>query len=153
MNMLKEGDKAPSFTYTNEKGKKVSLKDLKGKVVALFFYPKDLTPGCTAEACNLRDYYSELKKKGIVVIGVSADSEKMHERFREKHQLPYPLIADEEKELIQAYGVWGPKVFMGKKFDGINRTTFIIDEAGKIRNVIAKVKTKEHAEQIFELIK
>ncbi|HAA00338.1 MAG TPA: peroxiredoxin, partial [Flavobacteriales bacterium] len=86
-------------------------------------------------------------------IGVSADSEKMHERFREKHQLPYPLIADEEKELIQAYGVWGPKVFMGKKFDGINRTTFIIDEAGKIRNVIAKVKTKEHAEQIFELIK
>jgi thioredoxin-dependent peroxiredoxin len=151
--MLTVGDKAPGFFYTDDKGKKVSLKDLKGSKVILFFYPKDLTPGCTAEACSLRDYYKDLKIMGFELVGVSADKESLHQRFREKHQLPFSLIADEEKSLIRAYGVWGPKVFMGRKFEGILRTTFIIDEKGVIEQVIEKVKTKEHAQQIMEIYK
>lgn len=153
LNMLEVGDKAPEFSFKDAKGQTVKLKDLKGQKVVLFFYPKDLTPGCTAEACDLRDHYAVFKKKKMVLVGVSADTEKLHDRFAEKHELPFPLIADTEKKLIQAYGVWGPKVFMGKKFDGILRTTFVIDEQGKIEHVITKVKTKEHSQQIFDLLK
>jgi len=116
----------------------------------LYFYPKDSTPGCTAQACNLRDNYDYLLKSGYVVLGISADGEKSHQRFIEKHGLPFPLIADKEKEIIKAYGVWGPKKFMGKTFDGILRTTFIIDGEGIIEEVIDKVNTKEHTKQILE---
>lgn len=153
ISLLEAGEPAPDFLFIDEKGKEKHLSDLRGKKVILFFYPKDLTPGCTAEACNLRDHYSELQKKKFVVIGISADTEKMHVRFREKHGLPFPLVADTDKKIISAYGVWGPKIFMGRKFDGIHRSTFLIDEKGVISHVISKVKTKEHSEQILEIIK
>lgn len=145
----KAGDKAPDFKGKDQNGKLISLKDLKGKKVVLYFYPKDDTPGCTAQACNLRDNYSLLKKKGYVVIGVSADSEKKHQKFIEKYDLPFPLIADEEMEIIKKYDVWGEKKFMGKTYDGIIRTTFVIDEKGKLKEVITDVKTKEHTAQII----
>lgn len=146
---LKAGDKAPAFSGKDETGKIISLKDFKGKKVVLFFYPKDDTPGCTAEACNLRDNYSLLKKKGYVLIGVSADEEKKHQKFKAKYQLPFPLIADVNMEIIKTYDVWGEKLFMGRLFDGIIRTTFIIDEKGKLEKVITKVDTKNHTEQIL----
>lgn len=145
----KTGDKAPDFKGKDQNGKLISLKDLKGKKVVLYFYPKDDTPGCTAQACNLRDNYSLLEKKGYVVIGVSADSEKKHQKFIEKYDLPFPLIADEEMEIIKKYDVWGEKNFMGKTYDGIIRTTFVIDEKGKLEEVITDVKTKEHTAQII----
>jgi len=150
--MLKEGDKAPDFGVKDQDGRLHQLSDYKGKKIALYFYPKDLTPGCTTQSCNLRDNYTDLKKAGIEVIGVSADTEKKHVQFIDKHQLPFTLLADTDKKLINAYGVWGPKKFMGKEFDGINRTTFIIDEQGFIKKIIDKVETKNHAEQILNIL-
>ncbi len=146
---LKVGDKAPEFEVNNQKGELIKLSDFLGKKVVLFFYPKASTPGCTVESCNLRDNYSEFIDRGYDVIGVSADSEKRQLNFSVKNELPYSLLADEEKEVINAYGVWGAKKFMGKEYDGIHRTTFIIDEKGLIENIIVKVKTKEHTNQIF----
>lgn len=147
---LKEGDKAPEFEAIDQKGKKIALKDLSGSKVILFFYPKDNTPGCTAEACNLRDNYDDLLEKGFKIIGVSADSQKSHQKFTEKFRLPFSLIPDTDKEIIKAYDVWGPKKFMGREYDGIHRTTFIISEEGNIEKVITKVKTKDHSDQILE---
>jgi len=149
MKALEAGDKAPDFTAEDQDGNKISLKDYKGKKLVLFFYPKASTPGCTAEACNLRDNWKSFQSKGYELLGVSADSKKRQQNFKEKYELPYPLLADEDKEVINAYGVWGPKKFMGKEYDGINRTTFVIDENGNIEEVIGKVKTKDHAAQIL----
>ncbi len=149
MTNLKPGDKAPEFTSVNEKGEKIKLKDYRGKKLILFFYPKDNTPTCTVEACNLRDAYQDLKDKGFELLGVSPDSEKKHQNFIAKHELPFPLLADTEREVIEAYGIWGPKKFMGRTFDGLHRTTFVIDEKGKIEQVIQKVKAKQHAAQIL----
>lgn len=148
--MLQEGDKVPNFTVNNEQGNPVSLNDYKGHKLVVFFYPKANTPGCTKEACNLRDNYEELQNKGYKLLGVSADSERKQKNFKEKYDFPFPLLADENKEVINAFGVWGPKKFMGKEYDGIHRTTFIVDEEGKVERVIAKVKTKDHAAQILE---
>lgn len=147
---LKVGDPAPDFTGTNENGETISLADYKGKKLVLFFYPKDNTPGCTAEACSLRDHYTELKEAGFELLGVSPDSERKHQRFIQKFSLPFPLLADTEQETLKAYGVWGPKKFMGRSFIGVHRTTFIIDEKGKIEAIIEKVKTKHHAKQILD---
>ena len=150
MTTLKEGDKAPDFKVINELGEEMTLADFSGKKLVLYFYPKDSTPGCTAESCNLRDHYAELKTKGFEVLGVSADNEASHQKFIKKHELPFHLLADTEKEVLYAYGVWGPKKFMGRTFDGIHRTTFVIDENGMIERIFTKVKTKEHTEQILE---
>lgn len=147
---LNEGDKAPAFVGVDQDGNTIKLEDYKGKKLILFFYPKDNTPGCTAEVCNLRDHYQELKDKGFELLGVSADTARKHQNFIKKFDLPFPLLVDTEKETIEAYGIWGPKKFMGRVFDGINRTTFIIDENGIIEKVITKVKTKTHAIQILE---
>lgn len=149
MTTLKPGDIAPAFSATDQFGNLVSSESLRGKKVALYFYPKDDTPGCTAEACNLRDNYTELINKGFVVIGVSPDAVKAHTKFTEKYSLPFPLLPDTEKEIIKAYGVWGPKKFMGKSYEGVYRTTFVIDESGVIEKVIAQVDTKNHATQLF----
>ena len=149
MTTLKPGDKAPAFEAINQKGETVRLSDFKGKKVLLFFYPKASTPGCTAEACNLRDNYETFLEKGYVIIGASADTEKKQLNFSEKHDLPYNLLADTDKKVIEAYGVWGPKKFMGREYDGIHRTSFVIDEKGFIEEVITKVKTKDHAAQIL----
>ena len=149
MSKLKEGDKAPEFKGKDQNGNTVSLSDFKGSKLVLYFYPKDSTPGCTSQACNLRDNYEILLEKGYKVVGVSADSEKSHQKFIEKHNLPFPLIADTEKEIIQAYGVWAPKKFMGKEFLGIVRTTFVINEEGIIEEIIGKEKTKDHTAQII----
>ena len=153
MTNLKEGDKAPNFKVVNQNDQLLTLADFKGKKLVLFFYPKDNTPGCTAESCNLRDNYTELKSMGFEILGVSADSVQSHQKFISKFDLPFDLLADTSKEIIQSYGVWGPKKFMGKEYEGINRTTFIIDENGFIEKVITKVKTKEHSQQIIELYK
>ena len=150
MKTLKVGDKAPDFKVNDQDGNSISSKDYKGKKWVVFFYPKANTPGCTAEACNLRDNYKELQKEGYELLGVSADSEKRQKNFREKYNFPFPLLADEDKEVINAFGVWGPKKFMGREFDGIHRKTFIIDENGIITRVIDKVKTKDHAAQILD---
>ena len=150
MTTLKVGDKAPIFETKDQNGELIKLKDYLGKKVILFFYPKASTPGCTMEAKNLRDNYQVIKDKGYEVIGVSADSEKRQLNFCNKNELPYNLLADEEKSVINSYGVWGPKKFMGREYDGIHRTTFVIDEKGKIEKIISKVKTKDHAEQILE---
>lgn len=150
MTTLKEGDKAPGFKVKNEFGEEMSLSDFSGKKLVLYFYPKDSTPGCTAESCNLRDHYQGLIEKGFEVLGVSADSVASHQKFIAKHDLPFHLLADTEKEVLNAYGVWGPKKFMGRVYDGIHRTTFVIDEQGVIERVFAKVKTKTHTEQILE---
>ncbi|WP_369047526.1 thioredoxin-dependent thiol peroxidase [Tenacibaculum sp. UWU-22] len=146
---LKVGDKAPNFEAKDEKGNTIKLSDYKGKKLVLFFYPKASTPGCTAEACNLRDNYNAFLAKGYKVLGVSADSAKRQQNFIDKNKLPFPLLADEDKSVINAFGVWGPKKFMGREYEGINRTTFIIDEKGNIENIIEKVKTKDHAAQIL----
>ena len=150
MTTLQKGDKAPNFTAKDQDGNTISLTDYSGKKLVLFFYPKASTPGCTAEACNLSDNYQTFVSKGYDVLGVSADSAKKQANFKNKYDFPYPLLADEDKEVINAFGVWGPKKFMGKEYDGIHRTTFIIDENGVIEDVITKVKTKAHAEQILE---
>jgi len=145
---LKVGDKAPSFEGLNQDGEQVSSLDYKGKKLILFFYPKDDTPGCTKEACNLRDNYSYFQKNGFDILGVSPDKVKKHKKFSERYEFQYPLLADPEKETINAFGVWGPKQFMGKEIIGVHRTTFIINEDGQISHIFKKVKTKEHAEQI-----
>lgn len=149
MTTLKEGNKAPEFKTTDQNGKTISLADYKGKKIVLYFYPKDDTPGCTAESCNLRDNYSVLQKQGYEVLGVSADNEKSHRKFADKYELPFRLLADTEKEIINKYGVWGEKKFLGKKYSGILRTTFIIDEKGLIEKIIKEVETKKHTEQIL----
>ncbi len=148
---LKTGDKAPLFLAKDQNGNEISLEDLKGKKVILYFYPKDNTPGCTAQACSLRDGYDDLLAAGFVVVGVSPDSEKSHQNFTEKHDLPFHLITDTEKELMQKYGAWGEKKMYGKTYEGVIRTTFIISEDGIIEHVIPKVNTKNHASQIMAL--
>lgn len=150
MTNLKPGDKAPNFTAKDEQDNVISLSDYKGKKLVVFFYPAANTPTCTVEACNLRDYYKELKDKGYEILGVSADSPKKQSNFKKKFKFPYPLLADENKEVINAFNVWGPKKFMGREYDGIYRTTFVIDEKGIISKVIVDVKAKEHALQILE---
>ncbi len=150
MTKLKTGDKAPDFKGIDQDGQAISLDHFKGYKLVLYFYPKDSTPGCTSQACNLRDNYELLLEKGYKVVGVSADSEKSHKKFIEKNNLPFPLIADTEKEVIKAYDVWQPKKFMGREFMGIVRTTFVIDEEGKIEEIIGKVKTKDHTAQILD---
>jgi thioredoxin-dependent peroxiredoxin len=149
MNTLKVGDAAPSYLGTDQDGNTHQLSDYTGKKLVVFFYPKANTPGCTAEACDLRDHYSEFTAQNYAILGVSADSAKAQSSFKNKFEFPYPLIADESKEIIQAFGVWGPKKFMGKEYDGIHRTTFIINEQGMIEKVISDVKTKAHANQIL----
>lgn len=146
---LKVGDIAPDFKSLDQNGNSVNLADFLGSKVILYFYPKDNTPGCTAEACSLRDGYSDLLAKGYKIIGVSADDSKSHKKFAEKFNLPFPLVPDTSKEIIKAYGAWGRKKFMGREFDGIIRTTFIIGEDGKILKVINDVKTKNHADQVL----
>jgi len=146
---LKKGDKAPSFSGIIEDESTISLSDFAGKKLILYFYPKDMTPGCTTQSCNLRDNYDMLLKQGYAVLGVSADSVVRHQKFIAKHDLPFSLLSDEDHTVLNAYGVWGPKKFMGKEYDGINRTTFVIDENGIIEEVITKVKTKVHTEQII----
>ena len=150
MTRIKEGDEAPDIDAKDQNGNTVSLKDYKGKKVVLFFYPKDDTAGCTKEACNLRDNYKRLREKGFEILGISADNEKSHQKFIDKYDLPFPLIADTDKKVINAYGVWGEKQFMGRKYDGIHRVTFIINEEGKIARRIDKVKTEDHTSQILE---
>jgi thioredoxin-dependent peroxiredoxin len=149
MTTLKAGDKAPDFKGKDQNGKQIGLSNFKGSKLVIYFYPKDNTPGCTAQACNLRDNYELLMSKGFKVIGVSADDTKSHQKFIEKYELPFPLIADTEKEVIKAFGVWGPKKFMGKTYDGIHRTTFLINENGVIQEVITDVKTKDHTIQLI----
>lgn len=146
---LKIGDKAPLFQSVDQNGNSVGLEDYLGKKVVLFFYPKASTPGCTAEACDLQNNLEMFVNRNFQVIGVSADSVKRQLNFAEKNNLQYPLLADVEKKIIEAYGVWGPKKFMGKEYDGIHRTTFIINEKGFIEDIISKVKTKEHTKQII----
>ncbi len=150
MTQLQEGEMAPCFSGLDENGKEISLEQYRGKKLILFFYPKDNTPGCTMEACNLRDNYQMLKDKGYELLGVSPDSARKHQNFISKHNLPFPLIADTEKEILKKYGVWGPKKMFGNLFDGVYRTTFIIDEEGKIEKIFKKVQTKSHARQILE---
>lgn len=152
MTKLKVGQEAPDFEFTSTNGERKLLSDLRGNKIILYFYPKDNTPGCTAEACSLRDAYDEFQPSGVQVVGVSADSEKKHDNFRDKYQLPFPLVADTDHEVIKKYDVWGEKKFMGKVYDGIIRTTFIIDENGNVQHIIDKVKTKTHAEQIKEIL-
>ena len=153
MTSLNVGDKAPDFVALNEFGQSTSLSDFLGKKVVLYFYPKDMTPGCTAESCNLGENYSLLQENGFIVLGVSPDSSKSHQKFIDKYNLPFSLIADEDKAVIKAFGVWGPKKFMGKEYDGVHRTTFVIDEDGVIEKVFSKVKTKDHTNQILESYK
>lgn len=148
--ILKPGDKAPAFKGVDQNGDVISLADFKGKKVVLYFYPKDNTPGCTAQACNLRDNYQTLIKQGYQVIGVSGDSVKSHKKFEEKFDLPFPLIADEDKVILGAYGVYGPKKFMGRSFLGIHRTTFLIDEKGVIKAIITKPDTKNQTQQVID---
>ena len=147
---LKPKDKAPEFTAPDQDGKIHSLKDYKGQKIVLYFYPKDDTETCTKEACNLRDNYAALKKKGVVVLGVSADNEKSHKKFEKKYSLPFTLLADSDKKIINDYGVWDEKFFMGRHYMGILRTTFLINEKGKIDHIIEKVESKRHSEQIIE---
>ena len=148
--MLKIGDKAPDFSGFDQDGKFRQLEDYKGKKLVVFFYPKANTPGCTAEACDLRDNFERFKANNYELLGVSADSQKAQLKFKDKFSFPFPLLADEEKEVIQAFGVWGPKKFMGRTYDGIHRTTFVINEDGIIEDVISDVKTKAHANQILK---
>ena len=147
---LKEGDKAPAFSGTDQNGNKVSLSQLKGKKVALYFYPEDDTPTCTVQACNLRDNFSLLKQHAIEIIGVSPDTEKSHKKFETKFSLPFTLIADPKHTIIDKYGVWGEKQMFGRNYMGIHRTTFLIDEKGKIKKIITKPRSKNHAEEIIE---
>ena len=149
MTTLKKGDAAPNFKGKDQEGNTHLLSDYQGKKLVVFFYPKANTPGCTAEACDLRDNFARFEANNYALLGVSADSAKAQANFKNKYDFPFPLIADEDKSVIQAFGVWGPKKFMGKAYDGIHRTTFVIDEAGMISEVIDQVKTKDHASQIL----
>lgn len=150
MKTLQVGEKVPDFSVSDDKGNIHQLSDYKGQKLVVFIYPKANTPGCTAEACDLRDHYKELQDAGYALLGVSADSEKKQQNFSEKYNFPFPLLADEDKQVINAFGVWGPKKFMGREYDGIHRMTFIIDENGVVERVIEKVKTKAHAAQILD---
>ncbi len=152
MSQLKAGDKAPEFTAKDQNGKPVSLADFKGKTVILYFYPKDDTPTCTVEACDFRDNYQSLLAKGYQVIGVSADDEKSHKKFEKKFNLPFPLIADTDLKIVNAYGVWGDKVLFGREYQGILRTTFIIDAEGKVAHVIDKVTSATASQQVLDLV-
>jgi len=151
--VLQEGDPAPSFTATDQDGQPVSLADYKGKKLALFFYPQDDTPTCTKEACNLRDGYARLRRAGISVLGVSIDTEKKHRKFATKYQLPFRLVADPDRTIVSAYGVWGWKKFMGREFMGTHRVTFLINGQGRIDHIIGKVVSGDHTEQILQLWK
>ncbi len=148
--MLKEGQKAPSFVLDDDQGRKVSLADFKGKSVVLYFYPKDMTPGCTQEACDFRDNWKAVQKKGAVVLGVSADPVKKHEAFKEKYKLPFTLLSDEGKKMIKSYKVWQKKKFMGREFMGIVRSTFLIDGTGKIKKIWSPVRVKDHVKEVLE---
>ncbi|HZS51375.1 MAG TPA: thioredoxin-dependent thiol peroxidase [Bryobacterales bacterium] len=150
--MLQIGDNAPDFTATADSGEKIRLKDLRGKKVILYFYPKDDTPGCTREACNFRDLYARFKKKNVVVLGVSVDSAASHAKFKSKYGLPFPLISDEDHKIVEAYGVWKEKSMYGKKYMGTERTTFLIDEKGKIARIYEKVKVDGHADALLEAV-
>jgi peroxiredoxin Q/BCP len=150
MTKLKPGDNAPNFTAKDEKDNTITLSDFKGKKLVVFFYPAANTPTCTVEACNLRDHYTDLTEKGYKILGVSADSQRKQSNFKKKFKFPYPLLADEDKSVIKAFDVWGPKNFMGRTFDGIHRITFVINEQGIIEKVIDDVKAKDHALQILE---
>ena len=150
MKILKEGEKAPLFTSTDQNGKPISLKDFSGKKLVLYFYPKDLTPTCTLQACNLRDNYAALLKKGINIVGINADDRLMHQKFANKHDLPFPLIADTNHSVIEKYGVWGEKMLYGRKYLGLFRTTFLINENGIIKKIIHKPKSKDHASEILQ---
>ncbi len=149
MTTLKEGMPAPAFQGVDQNGETVSLDQFKGKKVVLYFYPKDNTPGCTAEACNLRDNFEQFQQQGFEIIGVSPDSEKSHQNFIAKHELPFRLLSDPDKEILKAYGAWGEKKMYGKTYEGVLRSTFIIDEKGNIEKIFKKVKTKDHTNQIF----
>ncbi len=153
MIQLKEGDKAPGFKGIDQSGNEIALSDFAGKKLVLYFYPKDNTTGCTAEACNLRDNYNEMIKKGFFIVGVSPDTQKSHKGFAGKFSLPFPLIADTSKKILTDYGVWGEKKMYGRSYFGVLRTTFIIDERGIIEKIISKVDTKGHSEQIFSIYK
>lgn len=153
MSTLKEGDKAPAFSAKDQNGNTVTLNQFKGKKVVLYFYPKDDTPGCTAEACDFRDNYQALQAQGIEVLGVSVDDEKSHQKFITKHNLPFTLLADTDKHIVEAYGVWGEKNMYGKKYMGTNRATFVINEEGNIAQIIKKVDTKNATAQVLELLK
>jgi peroxiredoxin Q/BCP len=146
--MLKQGDKAPEFSLPDQEGEMHSLSDYKGRRVLLYFYPKDDTPGCTTEACNFRDSYEEMEKRGLTILGVSADTVKSHRTFADKYKLPFPILADEDRKVINAYGVWQKKKFMGREYMGIVRTSFLIDEKGRIEKVYADVKAAKHAEEV-----
>jgi thioredoxin-dependent peroxiredoxin len=150
---LKVGQKAPDFTVLNDQGEKVKLSDFKGKKVVLYFYPKDDTPGCTTEACAFRDGIEQIKKQGAVVLGVSTDSVASHQKFKNKFDLNFPLLADTEKKVVEAYGTWQEKSMYGKKYMGTVRSTFIIDEQGKISHIFPKVKVKEHYNEVVEALK
>ena len=150
--MLKAGAKAPAFSLQSDSGETVTLAGLKGKPVVLYFYPKDDTPGCTVEACEFRDTWSDVKKTGAVVLGVSPDDVTSHEKFKTKFKLPFPLLADEDHAVAEAYGAWGEKSMYGRKYQGILRTTFVIDPAGKVARVFEKVKPKGHAAEVLEAI-
>ncbi|MFI5202602.1 MAG: thioredoxin-dependent thiol peroxidase [Candidatus Kapaibacterium sp.] len=150
--MLKEGDKAPDFTAKDDQGRDVSLKDFRGKKVVLYFYPKDNTSGCTKEACDFRDNLGRIKRKDAVVLGVSPDSEKSHGKFKSKFDLTFPLLADEDKKLVNAYGVWKEKSLYGRKYMGVERTTFVIDEKGKIAKIFPKVKVAGHVDEVLAAI-
>lgn len=152
MSELKHGDKAPDFEGLNQDGKTIKLSDYAGKKLILYFYPKDNTPGCTAESCNLSENYEMWTEKGFEVVGVSPDSEKSHLKFIDKYGLKFDLIADTEKEILQAYGAWGLKKMYGKEYMGVLRKTFVIDEGGNIAEIIEKVKTKAHTEQLIDLL-
>ena len=147
---LKEGDKAPDFTVNDSQGKRLRLKDLRGKKVVLYFYPKDDTPGCTKEACSFRDSFAQFKKCDIEVLGVSLDSEKSHQKFIKKYDLPFRLLVDSERAIADSYGTFGEKKFMGRTYMGIHRMTFLIDEKGKIKKIFSKVKPEEHAAEVLE---
>jgi thioredoxin-dependent peroxiredoxin len=148
--MVKEGATAPAFKTTDENGETLSLKDLRGQKVVLYFYPKDDTPGCTKEACSFRDAFSKFKKRDIKILGVSPDSEKSHQKFVTKYKLPFTLLADSDHSIADTYGVWGEKKFMGRTYMGIRRTTFLIDEKGKIKKIFEKVKPEDHADEVLE---
>jgi peroxiredoxin Q/BCP len=151
MTTLKVNDKAPNFVGLDQQGKTIQTADFAGKKYAVYFYPKNNTPGCTVQACNLRDNYDALSTAGISIIGVSMDTEVSHLKFISKFELPFPLIADTDKKVIETFQVWGPKKFMGKDYDGIHRTTFVMDENNVIQGIISKPKTKEHASEILEI--